>query len=494
MFNLFSLHPPYFEVFEKCWQQFMMVTVSTLAAMLIGIPFAIAIRNSKKIKEFIEAVVNVLQTIPSLALLTILVPLVGIGYLPAITALIIYALLPIVRNTLIGFTTISPQSLEAATCLGCTPLQRLYLVELPLAMPTIMIGIRMAAVMTAGFATLASFVGAGGLGDFINRGLALNDPTLVLWGAIPAAFFALILDYIFKLNWKVVVTLFVTIFLGASFYLFNFHQRHLEIRVASKNFTEQLILAEIISELLEAKTKYHVIRKFNLGTTAICQQALINNDIDLYPEYTGTAYMSVLKYPLDSDRKKVFETVKDAYLRQFNLVWLAPFGFENTQRIAVTKEFAKKHKLQKMSQLKLFAPKMVLAAPPEFTTRPDGAILLEKAYGVRFKKIKAFEPGLIYQAIKHHQVDAVVAFSTDGKVEQNKLVLLEDDLHKTPPYDAAIVIRNELVEKYPEISEILQWLAYEIDESTMRQMNNAVEQKKKTIVEVAHEFLARKQL
>jgi len=299
----------------KLWEQFYLVSLSLSVALVIGLPLGIIIRHFKSAKSILLSIASALWTIPSLALLAFFIPFFGIGVKPAIIVISLYAILPILRNTVTGLDNVSRDNIEAARGLGFTRMQRLWIVELPLAFPVILAGIRTSITITIGIATLASFIGAGGLGDFINQGLALNNTYLLLLGSIPAALMALIFDYslayfemrmaarrVKKSHWRyrTLFFCFITVILIVIFSLYKMtaynSSNQGSIRIASKNFTEEIILGELMAQLIETKTSLQVIRKFNLGTTAICQAALLNNEIDMYPEYTGTAYLTVLKY------------------------------------------------------------------------------------------------------------------------------------------------------------------------------------------------------
>lgn len=324
------------EFFNAFALQMWMIVVAMSLAIIIGIPLAIMALRYPWLKKFILSSTGVLQVIPSLALLAFLIPIVGIGLKPAVIAIFLYALLPIVSNTLSGVENIPAASKEAADALGFTDWQRLRLVELPLALPYIINGIRVAAVITVGTATLAAFVGAGGLGDFINRGLALNSTKLLLLGAIPAAVLTLMLDFliyqiekILKLSqrskiakrniyWFIVLT--ALIFLTpTTYFLLNFlHTQNdkTTIRIATKNFTEQFILGEILKQLIENRTRLKVKLYSNLGSGEICLQALRNHQIDLYPEYTDIALLSQIhQLYVGAPREVVFKRAQQEYHR-----------------------------------------------------------------------------------------------------------------------------------------------------------------------------------
>ena len=492
----------------KLLEQIYLVTLSVTIAILIGIPLGILALKYRRLHAGLLGVTSLLQTIPSLALLAFLLPFFGIGSVPAIIALAIYALLPIVQNTVTGIESIPAATIEAARALGFTSWQRLRIVEIPLAMPIIIAGIRIATVTCVGIATLAAFIGAGGLGDFINQGLALNNTRFLLLGAIPAALLALLLDYTFGRIEKMfakntfrraskpyfsiglIIILVIASILTAFSAPFLNGRDQSTVRIASKNFTEQLILAEIMAQLIEAKTQLNVVRNFNLGTTDICHRALLNNQIDIYPEYTGTAYLVVLHHSYhQADTKIIYDVVKHDYAKQFNLVWMPTFGFNNTQALAVREEPDGQQQINRISDLVSVSDQLTIGAPAEFIQRPDALPGLIKTYHVRFKSIKQFQPALLYEAIDHHHVDVIMAFSTDGKLLQYHLRLLEDDKHLFPPYDAAPVVRADILQKHPELVPLLQSLSGKIDGKKMQEMNYEVDVQKRTPAEVARAFL-----
>jgi len=333
-------------------EHLMLTGVSTGLAILVGIPLGICADRVRWLRSPLTGAVGILQTIPSLAMLAILLALLQrIGVVPAIVALTLYALLPIVRNTLTGLEGVPPDVQEAARGIGMTPRQRLWLVELPLSMPVIVAGIRTAAVVSVGIATLSAFIGAGGLGQFINRGLALSNTNLILLGAVPAAVLALIVDgSIAAFQWglrrkrsrasrfkaaidrslrPVALAMPVGLIVAGCFAYFSTSASSsnsawgpsaadgMTVRIGTKNFTEQLILGELMAQLIEAHTDLRVERRFNLGGTMICHGALKSGEIDVYPEYTGTALTAILKQSVIADPDQAYETVAHEYRQRF---------------------------------------------------------------------------------------------------------------------------------------------------------------------------------
>ena len=498
----------------KLLEHIYFVFSAVLMAVLIGVPLGICITYHNKLKNIILSITNIFQTIPSLALLAFLIPILGIGMKPTIVALTIYALLPIVRNTFIGLQNVPIENIEAANGLGFTHWQRIRMVELPLAIPVIVSGIRIATAMTIGITTIAATIGAGGLGDFITEGLALNNTRLILLGAIPAALLALILDMFIgriekllshkkKIASKkqiqkialIVVLSFTMITVLTNFMMHtNIVNKKNSIIVATKNFSEQFILGNIISDMITTKTHLHVIKKFNLGSTIILQNALLKKSVDVYPEYTGTAYIVILNHETLLSPEKTYQTVKKEYLKRYDLIWLAPFGFNNSQMLATTQSFAQDHGMTNLSQLANMSGQLSIAAPPEFFKRADALPGLAKVYGFKFKKIFQVQLDLVYQSLKDKAVNVIEVFSTDGRIPAYHLTVLKDDKHFYKPYYAAPVIRSAILKSHPEIAEALKPLAGLIDEKTMRHLNYLVDVNHVSPEKVAHDFLQSKGL
>ena len=320
------------ELWLRTGEHLMLTGCSSGAAMLMGIPLGVILFRNSWLRNPAMGALGILQTIPSLAMLAFLLALLHrIGAFPAIIALTLYALLPIVRNTLTGMEGVSPQVMEAARGIGMTEAQQLRMVRTPLAAPVIVAGIRTAAVLGVGITTLSAFIGAGGLGQFINRGLALSNTRLILLGAIPAALLALLIDFVIgafewgirperrrtkkgrverMMTWAARIMPILLIPAGIFVY-FTAPYGHNKtassipgtdrVVIGTKNFTEQLILGELMAQIIEKHTGLTVVRRFNLGGTMICHGALVNGEIDLYAEYTGTGLMAILKEPGLSD-------------------------------------------------------------------------------------------------------------------------------------------------------------------------------------------------
>ncbi|HEY9737488.1 MAG TPA: glycine betaine ABC transporter substrate-binding protein [Trichocoleus sp.] len=262
------------------------------------------------------------------------------------------------------------------------------------------------------------------------------------------------------------------------------------ISVGSKDFTEALIIGEMYALVLE-DAGFDVERKLNLGGTPVAQAALQSGEIDLYPEYTGTGLLTVLKLPANSNQEEVYQTVSEAYLDQFNLVWLTPSPMNNTQALAMTEEKAQELGINTLSDFAAQASQLTLIGPPEFEVREDGLPGIKAAYGdFSLKEYKAVDAGLRYKGLVDGEADVAVAFGTDGEISAFNLVLLEDDKQLFPPYQVAPVVRQETLDANPGIADALNELAPLLTDSVMQQLNYEVSGNQREPAEVARDFLA----
>lgn len=494
----------------------MLTCVSTVIAVIIGIALGISAFRLKRMRGPLLAMVGVLQTVPSLAMLVFLMTMFHhIGITPALTALTLYALLPVVRNTLTGLENVPESAIQAGRGLGMTEVQELCLVRLPIASPLIMAGVRTAAVVGVGIATLAAFIGAGGLGEFINRGLALSNTRLILLGAIPALLLAILVDLTLgAAEWGIkpfahdsTIARFHLkrglreVAMGLPFLLLVFslllygrlhwqNQGSERIRVGTKHFSEQLILGELISQVIERSCHLQVDRRFNLGGTMICHGALVNNEIDIYPEYTGTSLSTILKRENIKDEATVLNTVSDQYRKQFNATWLPTFGFNNTWVLFDSPKDQLLKTARTISDLKPVARELRVGLTAEFAERHDGYPGLIEAYRIRFGQVKDIDPNLVYAAVAQGELDLAAGNSTDGRIKAYGLNTLEDDRRFFPPYEAAPVIRNNVLARHPEITEAFKKISGKIDNRTMQRLNYEVDGLKHSPATVVADFLA----
>jgi osmoprotectant transport system permease protein len=473
--------------------------IALFFAVVIAIPLGIYLTNKKKIAESIIGISAVLQTIPSLALLGLLIPLFGIGKVPAIIALVVYALLPILRNTFTGINEVDPSLREAAMAMGMNTRKRLVKVELPLAMPVIMAGIRTAMVLIVGTATLAALIGAGGLGDIILLGIDRNNTALIILGAVPAAILALVFDFLLKklesLSFKKTITslsiISVVALIMIFFPLLNLKEKD-EIVIAGKLGSEPEILINMYKLLIENETDLKVQLKPGLGKTSFVFNALKSGSIDIYPEFTGTAISEFLKEEaINNNQEDVYNQAKEGMNNKFGMVMLSPMKYNNTYALAVSKEMADTYHLQTISDIKPIQKSIKAGFTLEFKDREDGYLGIQKRYGITLSNITTMEPKLRYQAIESGNIDLLDAYSTDSEIRQYNLHVLVDDEQLFPPYQGAPLLRKETLEKYPEIETALNKLANQITDDEMREMNYQVNVEGQNIEDVARDYLTK---
>ncbi|HEM4420433.1 TPA: ABC transporter permease/substrate-binding protein [Streptococcus suis] len=470
--------------------------LALIIAIAIAVPLGLILSSKKRLTEWSLQITGIFQTIPSLALLGLFIPFMGIGTLPAVVALVIYAIFPILQGTLTGLGEIDPSLEEAATAFGMNKWEKLKKFKLALAMPILMSGIRTASIMIIGTATLAALVGAGGLGSFILLGIDRNDSALILIGAVSSAVLAVLFGYGIRLLQDkkpktILLALLVTLFtIGASYVpMLNFSTKQLVI--AGKLGAEPEILINMYKLLIEDRTDIKVEIKPNFGKTSFLYEALKSGSIDIYPEYTGTITSTLLKNsPMDlsTNPEEVYTYAKEAILEQDGLVYLAPMAFQNTYALAVTEDYAQKNGIEKISDLAKVQQTAVAGFSLEFNDREDGNIGLKNLYNLQLN-VKTMEPALRYEAIKSGNVQIIEAYSTDSKVVTYKLKILEDDKRLFPPYQAAPLLSKETLEKYPELEQVLGVLAGKISTEEMTRMNYAVDVEGKSAEQVAREYL-----
>ena len=486
------------------------ILISFLAisiASVLGIILGIIISEYRRFSGLILGTVNILYTIPSIALLGFFITITGVGNTTALIALIIYALLPIIRSTYTGIVNINPLIIEASEGMGSTKLQQLFKVKLPLALPVLMSGIRNMVTMTIALAGIASFVGAGGLGVAIYRGITTNNSAMTFLGSLLIAILALIFDFIlgiiekrltnhkrtkYKVNFKLIILgLFIIIF-GAYFSLNS--KKDKTINIATKPMTEGYILGQMLTELIEQDTdlKVNITNGVGGGTSNI-HPAIVKGEFDLYPEYTGTSWEAVLKKEASYDESK-FDELQKEYKEKYNLEYVNLYGFNNTYGLAVNKDIAKKYNLKTYSDLAKVSNNLIFGAEYDFFEREDGYKELQKVYNMNFKKQIDMDIGLKYQAMKDKKIDVMVIFTTDGQLAISDVVVLEDDKKMYPSYRAGTVVRSEILSEYPELKPVLEKLNNILDDKTMADLNYQVESEGKKPEDVAREYLQEKGL
>ncbi|MFS0638335.1 glycine betaine ABC transporter substrate-binding protein [Mesobacillus foraminis] len=504
----------YAQILDLLGQHLYLSVVSVLIAIVVGVPLGILVSKNKQLSKPIIGTANVVQAVPSLALLGFLIPFIGIGSTPAIVMVVLYSLLPIVKNTYTGLTNIEPDILEAAKGIGLTKSQTMRKIQLPLAFPIIMAGVRISAVTAVGLMTIAAFVGAGGLGYLVFSGVSTVDNNMILAGAIPACILALLIDFIVgrlesKISYtnrqgkagvptkgsskakKVIVTSAAAVLiLGIGMaYVYPMVNAKDKITIGSKNFSEAVVLGHVVADLIEDKTDLQVERKLNLGGTQVVFGALNKGDVDMYVEYTGTGLVNILKKEAMNDPDQVYDIVQKEFSSKYNIKTLKPLGFNNTYTLAVRQDTADKYGLETFSDLAKVSNELTLGATIEFTNRQDGMKGLADAYKMEFAGTKAVDGGLRYTALTSGETDVIDAFSTDGLLEEFKLKVLKDDKGFFPPYYAVPFVREETLKEYPELEGVINQLAGKLTEEKMRELNYKVDSLKESPEKVAKEFL-----
>lgn len=480
---------------------FKISAISVLMASILGIAIGILISEHDRFASFVLGIVNIVYTIPAIALLGVLISFTGIGDTTAIIALTVYGLLPMVRNTYTGIKNIDPGIVEAAEAMGSTKSQILYKIKLPLAISVLMSGLRNMVTMTIALAGIASFVGAGGLGVAIYRGISTNSATMILAGSILVALLALICDFLLGLVEKYLIKhrrfskrikiVFVSIvcILLAVFGIFAYAKKTNTVHIASKPVTEGYIMGEILSLLVQENTDLDVELTQGVGGgTANIHPGMEKGDFDMYTEYTGTAWQIVLKNENPYD-ESMFNKLQSQYNKKYDMSWVGMYGFNNSYSIAIRKDLAEKYKIKTYSDLAKHSSEFIFGAEYDFFEREDGFKAISKAYDFKFKSEKDMDNGLKYEAIKKKEIDAMTVFTTDGQLTDPNIVVLKDDKKFYPSYKAGTLIRNETLRKHPELKRVLKKLEGKISEEKMAQMNNDVETNKKKPRDVARKFL-----
>lgn len=505
------------QVLNLTKEHIMLTTVAVGLAVLIGVPLGILISYFRKASDTVLGGANVVQAIPSMALLGLAIPLLGIGSLPAVVIVILYSLLPIIKNTFAGITSIDKDTLESAKAIGLTRVQILMKIRIPLALPIIMAGVRISSVTAVGLMTMAAFIGAGGLGFLIFSGISTTNNGQILAGAIPAAILALIVDYIFGLVEKLVTPVsiqstgsitkemvkksrktqkvilsMVAVLLAVMFvsnWVGSLDKADKTITIGGKDYTEQFVVVHLMSDMIEDRTDIKVIRKDNLGGTQVLFGATKSGDVDMYLEYTGTIYGDTLGYSPNSDMIEVYDISKKDLKEQFDIDLLKQFNFNNTYILAVRPETAEEYNLSTVSDLALVADRLTIGSSLEFLNREDGIIGLEKHYGFNFGSEVGINGANKYLAIDNRETDVTDAFSTDGLLKKFGLVQLEDDKNFFPPYFAVPLMRSGLLDEYPEIEDVLNELGEVLTNEIMVELNYQVDELQRQPRQVANDFL-----
>lgn len=517
------------ELFLKIGEHLYISLIALSLGVLVAVPVGVLITKNKTLTKVVMTIASVFQTIPSLSLLAIMIPIFGVGKLPAIIAIFIYSLLPVLRNTVLGMNGVDENILDAAKGMGMTFSQIICRIQIRLAAPVIMAGIRLSAVYVIAWTTLASYVGAGGLGDFIFSGLTLFNVPMIVMGALPVTIIALVIDFILarlekfvqpktksqykgksgskeveldiqgkkKNTVKKIPLLFLSLFLSISLTACSLpglegDTSKGDIVIAGGSTSERQIVSQIQKQMIEhyyPKRKVSIIN--NLSSSMLLFQAMDGGHANLASVmYTGTSLTGELKMEPTTDTDLALKKVVNGFYKEFGLIWLPTYGFENTYVFMVREDFAKKHKLEKVSDLKKISKDIVAGVDTSWINRKgDGYEAFKEKYGFDFKSILPMDVSLVYSAVNSGKMDVVLGFSTDGRIKAYGLKLLEDDLRLFPPYDASPVVDKKILKEHPEIVDLLLKLDGAIPSEKMQELNNLCDGHKIEANVVAERFL-----
>lgn len=494
-----------------------LVALALVLGTLIALPTAVLVAKSRA-RVVVLTVAGVVQTIPSLALLALMVPLLGaFGFWPALVALVLYSVLPMLRNTITGIVGVDPQLVEAARGLGMTNAQVLRRVELPLALPIIVAGMRTSAVWVVGVATLSTPVGQTSLGNYIFGGLQTRNWTAVLFGCVFAALLAVVLDAILALLergvagrrrrqlWAGCIGLVAVLTLGAlAPVVFAPRLRAVAapaaadgappaaevttVRVGSKTFTEQYILAALIEKRL-ASAGLRVTRAESLGST-VAFDALGKSQIDVYVDYSGTLWANAMKRTKPEAAWRVEAKLSAWLVEQHGIRNLGRLGFENAYALSMRRDRAQALGIVSIADLAKHAPALKLGSDYEFFERPEWRRLRD-TYQLRFRAKTSFDSTFMYEAVEEGRVDVITAFSSDGRIAAYDLITLSDPKSAFPPYDALLLL-SPRVASNARVVAALAPLIDSISVTAMRQANLLVDrdEHKKTPAQAAELLFA----
>lgn len=478
-------------------QHVLLSLCALLLGLAISLPLAVAASRSPAVRWPALFGASLVQTIPSLALLALFYPLLlalsalarswfghgfaALGFLPSLMALTLYSMLPILRNTVAAISGVDAAIVEAADGMGMTSTQRLFRIELPLAAPVIMAGVRTAAVWTIGAATLATPVGQTSLGNYIFSGLQTENWVAVLFGCVASAVLALAVDQLLGLmesglarrqTWRVWAGA-TALLVGAVATLSPLAAGSgaAAYRIGAKNFSEQYILAQLMARRLEA-TGARVAIRDDLGSATI-YRALAANEIDAYVDYSGTLWANVLGRSDNPGRGAVLAGLKTALARRDGVLLLGPLGFENAYALAMRTDRARALGVTSLENLAPRAPELTLGSDLEFLSRPEWRAV-QGAYGLKFRKLISYQPTFMYRALEDAEVDVISAFSSDGRIAADHLLVLADPRRALPPYDAVILISPRRAHDQALLAA-LRPLIGAIDVTAMRAANFSVD-------------------
>ncbi|HLR08064.1 MAG TPA: ABC transporter permease/substrate-binding protein [Bacillota bacterium] len=484
---------------ESIWDHLQISLISLVIAIIIAVPLGLVLTRHKRIAEPIIGLSAVMQTIPSLAVLAFLIPIFGIGTVPAIVALVLYGLLPILRNTYTGIVEVDPVLTQAATGMGMTSFKRMMKVELPIATPVIMAGIRTSMVLIVGTTTIAALIGAGGLGELILLGLDRGaDIHLILLGAIPAALLAIALDFILRMFERIskraglksfIALVLITIFVVTVPLLVNTSKKA-DLVIGAKLGAEPTILINMYKLLIEDQTDLKVELIPNLGKTSFNFKALQEGSIDIYPEFTGTVIVELLGEQAESnDAYDVYIQAKEGLSEQYDMAYLEPMQFNNTYTVATTEDLADQYGLEEIDDLQKVEDRITAGFTLEFKDRYDGYVGMQDVYNIDIADMRTMDPGIRQEALENGDVDVIDAYATDSYMIDLNLKTLDDPEQLFPPYQGAPLMKQATLDKYPELEAILNELGGKITDKEMREMNYEVDYNDQSPYEVAKAYL-----
>ena len=469
------------------------VSMTALAlGLAISLPLALLAYRRPVLRGFLLGITSIVQTVPGLALLALFYPLLlalsaltaswlgvgfsAFGFLPSVLALALYSMLPVARNTITGLREIDPALTEAAQGVGMTPRQSLTMVELPLALPVIMAGIRTAAVWVIGTATLSTPIGQTSLGNYIFAGLQTQNWVFVLFGCAAAALLALAVDQLLalvenglrlRLRARIMTGLVGLAALLLATLTPSLSQSRASHVIGAKTFTEQYVLASLIGQRLEAAGLTSTLRE-GLGSNVIFE-ALAKNDIDVYVDYSGTLWANQLKRTDVKPRGELFDELKAALASRWSITTLGALGFDNAYALVMPRKRAEELGIRSAADLAARAGTMSIAGDYEFFSRPEWTAL-RTAYNLNFRQQRQMQPDFMYAAVASGEVDVIAGYTSDGLIAKYDLVVLDDPKRAIPPYDAIVLISPKRAED-KALRDALLPLIGKIDVSAMREAN-----------------------